>query len=315
MNYVERHFGDWARDTAHLSMLEDGAYNRLCDLYYVRETPLPADLPSCCRLVRAVSKQERDAVRSVLQEFFHLTAEGWRHKRCDTEIDRFRTKSGKAAASARARWDKGEAHTERNANADANASTDAMRTHSEGNATRERGRARSHSPSTNHQTPEEGRAAIVAEAEPPEPPPRAPGPAETHKPQDGGEPPPEANGHSPTPAGAVCRAMRQTGLQALNPGDPRLLALLQQGATEAEFVGLAQEAVDKGKGFAWVLVALQARRAEAAAIALAAPAPKPGEVSGRLPDYVAPPEQTPEERARADVARKAAMQRLGRVAS
>jgi uncharacterized protein YdaU (DUF1376 family) len=90
LNYVERHFGDWAKDTAHLSMLEDGAYNRLCDLYYVRETPLPADLAACCRLVRATSKQERAAVASVLQEFFVLTPAGWAHKRCDEEIERFR---------------------------------------------------------------------------------------------------------------------------------------------------------------------------------------------------------------------------------
>lgn len=131
MNYVERHFGDWARDTAHLSMLEDGAYNRLCDLYYVREVPLPAELAACCRLVRASSKPEREAVKSVLAEFFVMTAEGWRHKRCDIEIERFRTKSGKASASAKARWGADRSQSEGNANAHANASPDAMRTHSE----------------------------------------------------------------------------------------------------------------------------------------------------------------------------------------
>lgn len=85
----------------------------------------------------------------------------------------------------------------------------------------------------------------------------------------------QAEGFTPTPAGAVCRAMRQAGLQQTNPGDPRLLALLEQGATEAEFAGLAAEAAGKGKGWAWVLAVLQARRAEAAAIALAPPAPPP----------------------------------------
>jgi uncharacterized protein YdaU (DUF1376 family) len=149
MNYVERHFGDWARDTAHLTMLEDGAYNRLVDLYYVREQPLPLDLASCCRLVRAVSKPERAAVKSVLAEFFDETPDGWMHKRCDAEIERFRTKSGKARASANARW----AHSEGNADASANASPDAMRTHSEGNATRGRGQARSHSPVASSQKP------------------------------------------------------------------------------------------------------------------------------------------------------------------
>jgi uncharacterized protein YdaU (DUF1376 family) len=149
MNYVERHFGDWARDTAHLSMLEDGAYNRLVDLYYVRETPLPLDLHACCRLVRAVTTAEREAVRSVLAEFFSNGPDGWTHKRCDTEIERFRNRSGKARASANARWDAERTHSEGNANADANA----LPTHNEGNATRGRGQARSHSPIPTTQTP------------------------------------------------------------------------------------------------------------------------------------------------------------------
>ena len=55
MNYVEHHFGDYAKDTAHLSMLEDGAYRRLLDVYYGREMPLPVSETECCRLVRAIS--------------------------------------------------------------------------------------------------------------------------------------------------------------------------------------------------------------------------------------------------------------------
>jgi uncharacterized protein YdaU (DUF1376 family) len=153
LNYVERHFGDWARDTAHLSMLEDGAYNRLVDLYYVRESPLPRELGACCRLVRAVSKSEREAVKSVLAEFFDDTPDGWMHKRCDAEIERFRNKSGKARASANARWGADRSHSDGNADAYANASPNAMPTHSEGNATRGRGQARSHSPVASNQKP------------------------------------------------------------------------------------------------------------------------------------------------------------------
>jgi hypothetical protein len=110
----------------------------------------------------------------------------------------------------------------------------------------------------------------------------------TRKPERAADPPPlrapdddpgepEAdppNGHGPTPAGAACLAMRRAGLQAVNPGDPRLLALLEQGATEAEFTGVAAEAVAGGKGWAWVLKVVEARRADAAAISLA-PAPPP----------------------------------------
>ena len=125
----------------------------------------------------------------------------------------------------------------------------------------------------------------------------------------------EAEGFKPTAAGAVCKAMRQAGLMSSNPGDPRLLALLAQGATEAEFVGIAAEAYAGGKGFAWVLAVLQKRRTEAAAINLA-PAVQAVDV-GRIAvektandlaalDAHAALAQTPE----AHAARRAAMARV-----
>lgn len=144
-------------------------------------------------------------------------------------------------------------------------------------------------------------------------PPPASAPAHTREPPDdparaSADPPPEANGHSPTAAGLACRAMRQAGLQDTNPGDPRLLALLGQGATLEEFAGIAAEAVQKRRGFAWVLTVLQSRRAEAAAIALAPPpGPKPGEPTGRQPLYVPPPDLTPAEKAAADAKRREVM--------
>ncbi len=106
MNYYEHHLGDYLRDTAHLSMLEDGAYRRLIDAYYIREAPLPANLRDVFRLVRAQSKQDREAVETVLREFFSEGPDGWRHGRCDREIERFREKSEKARASIRSRWEK-----------------------------------------------------------------------------------------------------------------------------------------------------------------------------------------------------------------
>jgi hypothetical protein len=81
----------------------------------------------------------------------------------------------------------------------------------------------------------------------------------------------DTSGHAPTQAGAICRAMRQAGMQQTNPGDPRFLALVAQGATEAEFVSLAEEAKRRGINapWPWVLKVLPERRAEAAAINLA----------------------------------------------
>lgn len=82
----------------------------------------------------------------------------------------------------------------------------------------------------------------------------------------------EAQGHKPTPAGAICKAMKAAGLQAVNPGDPRLLAMIAQGATTEEFVGAATDAVSKQKGFAWALSALAGKRTDAQALKLAPPA-------------------------------------------
>ena len=164
MNYVEHHFGDYARDTAHLSLLEHGAYRLLLDLYYVREKALPADVKDCCRLVRAASSVERKAVQTVLSEFFELTPDGWAHKRCNAEIARYRDKQEKAKRSATARWNARPSQSDRNANADANAdanahadaSPDAMRTHSEGNA-HQTPDTRHQTPDSRHQTPDKGK--------------------------------------------------------------------------------------------------------------------------------------------------------------
>lgn len=126
MNYYQHHIGDYARDTVHLSMLEDGAYRRLIDICYSTERPLPADSRAVYRLARAITKQEREAVDVVLAEFFDKGPDGWRQKRCEEEISRAREKSTKARGSAGKRW-----HGRRNANAplnDANAYANASET-------------------------------------------------------------------------------------------------------------------------------------------------------------------------------------------
>lgn len=147
MNYYEHHLGDYDGATAHLSWLEDCAYRRLICLYYRNEGPIPADLKQACRLVRAASKAERDAVQQVLSEFFELQDDGWHHKRCDEEVARYREKSDKARASVSKRW--------ANRNADAQrtqyeSDTNVLPTNNEGNTPR----ARPQTPDTRHQSSE-----------------------------------------------------------------------------------------------------------------------------------------------------------------
>jgi uncharacterized protein YdaU (DUF1376 family) len=136
VNYFELHIGDYESATAHLSILEDGVYNRLMRVYYRTQAPLPLDVKQICRLIRAVSKAERDTVALILSEFFIEGVDGWHNDRCDEEITRFKDKQAKARRSANARWD----------NSEGNA--DAMRTHSEGNAPR----ARPQAPDTSNQS-------------------------------------------------------------------------------------------------------------------------------------------------------------------
>lgn len=87
MNYYKHHIGDYDAATSHLTWLEDAAYRRLLCLYYRKEQPIPLDVAAACRLVRATTKQERDAVESVLREFFCQGDDGWTHARCDGEIE------------------------------------------------------------------------------------------------------------------------------------------------------------------------------------------------------------------------------------
>lgn len=95
MNFYKRYIGDYLRDTLRLSMIQDGAYSRLIDVYYAEEKPLPLKKEELYQMARATNKGEREAVDAVIKRFFRETAEGYRHKRIDEEI-------GKAEAKAEA---------------------------------------------------------------------------------------------------------------------------------------------------------------------------------------------------------------------
>lgn len=100
MNYYPFHVGDYIAHTAHLDPLEDIAYRRLLDLYYMQEQPLPADHGKLARLIRM--RDYVEVVSIILDEFFLLTDEGWRHDRCDCELEKIAEKSQKARESAAA---------------------------------------------------------------------------------------------------------------------------------------------------------------------------------------------------------------------
>ena len=76
---------------AHLTWLEDAAYRRLLCLYYRKEQPIPVESTKRADWCGRYRRQSREAVATVLREFFELTDGGWVNKRCDTEIEAYRS--------------------------------------------------------------------------------------------------------------------------------------------------------------------------------------------------------------------------------
>jgi len=124
MHYYNFNIGDYIKDASHLTLEEEGIYRRLIDLYYTTEKPISLDIQSVSRAIRG--RGYEDAIALILKEFFNKTEKGFKKKRIDLELKKYRDKSQKASNSAKARWNKGSKECERNANV--------MRTHSEGNA-------------------------------------------------------------------------------------------------------------------------------------------------------------------------------------
>lgn len=136
MNFYDFHIGDYASRTAHLEPMEDLAYRRMLDLYYVREEPLPWDVAEIARLIRL--RGQEGVIEAVLKEFFMPSeGEGWLHSKCESVIAKASDKKGKAKASADKRWAE-ERERERIAAEEMRAlcegNANALQPHSEGNA-------------------------------------------------------------------------------------------------------------------------------------------------------------------------------------
>jgi len=103
MHYFQFHIGDYASHTRHLSHMEDLAYRRLLDFYYLHENPIKHH--DIARQI-GMREQEQD-VLTVLNEFFLSTSDGFVSPRADKEIQHFHSKveqaskAGKASAERR----------------------------------------------------------------------------------------------------------------------------------------------------------------------------------------------------------------------
>jgi uncharacterized protein YdaU (DUF1376 family) len=88
VNFYKHHIGDYSKKTAHLSLVEHGAYLLLLHHYYATEEPLPADTKMLARILRADTPAERKAIEYVLKEFWLATDAGWINSRAQDEIER-----------------------------------------------------------------------------------------------------------------------------------------------------------------------------------------------------------------------------------
>jgi uncharacterized protein YdaU (DUF1376 family) len=95
VNYYPFHIGDYAAHTQRLSLMEDLAYRRMLDAYYLAERPFTG---TAADVAREIGMTEHVAsVEYVLSKFFTCTESGHTHKRCDKEIAKFADKKEKAS--------------------------------------------------------------------------------------------------------------------------------------------------------------------------------------------------------------------------
>jgi len=102
MHYYQFHIGDYKSHTHHLTPMEDLAFRRLLDHYYLHEVPIKQR-----DIARQIGLKEfEQEVLSILEEFFLSTPEGFINPRADIEINKYKEFSIAGKKGAEIRWSK-----------------------------------------------------------------------------------------------------------------------------------------------------------------------------------------------------------------
>ncbi len=102
MHYYQFHIGDYMSHTRHLSLMEDLAYRRLLDFYFLHEQPIKHR-----DIARQIGMREHEQdVLTVLNEFFISSEEGFVSPRADKEIKQYKEFSEAGKRGAAKRWAK-----------------------------------------------------------------------------------------------------------------------------------------------------------------------------------------------------------------
>jgi uncharacterized protein YdaU (DUF1376 family) len=96
MHYYKFNIGDYASHTGYLSLLEDLAYRRLLDHYYLQEKPIPNDPDKVARLI---GMRDHSAEGQILADFFTLENNEWINKRADEIITEYHANADRARAN------------------------------------------------------------------------------------------------------------------------------------------------------------------------------------------------------------------------
>ena len=99
MHYYQFNIGDYHGHTGYLSLLEDLAYRRILDTYYLSESPLPNDPEQIARKIGM--RENVEEVKQVLNDFFILTDGLYTNKRVERELESYRAKADTARANGK----------------------------------------------------------------------------------------------------------------------------------------------------------------------------------------------------------------------
>lgn len=102
MNYYRKYPGDYAGDTQHLTLMEHGAYNKLMDYCYGKDTiSIPKTDDLRYRICGARTRHEKEAVRNVVREFFPDGVNNRIQRQLPEELERVETARANGALGGR----------------------------------------------------------------------------------------------------------------------------------------------------------------------------------------------------------------------
>jgi len=242
------HIGDWMTHTAYCEWMVYAAYHKMLMAYYVAERPMPDDPPAIYRAIGAITSAEKEAAREALQKFFILAPDGcWHQKRADEEIERVRRNSDTQRKNINKRWEAKQSVTQsfQSVNVPNKSVTEAVLESTNAGLGEKRMRTNTNGSEQvdGYDGNSTGNTAVI--------------PPINH----------EFNtflaAAAATDVGCVraCEAAAAAGIE-VKANDPRLVALVADGATPGEFRFAAAKAAAAGKGVAWFFAALAGMRQE-----------------------------------------------------